>query len=129
MISKLILKKGCQVYYNRTILEINPLKLLEKEYSLLILQFLHLNPTGRTFQQICSSIDHNVAPSKVKTQLNTLRELGFVYKISGKEEFEYLYVLTNRGRYASELVWDLFRICLNPHDPDEEDQDFLGFYK
>jgi DNA-binding HxlR family transcriptional regulator len=110
-------------------LEINPLKLHEKEYTLLILQFLHLNPTGKTFEQICSSIDHNSAPPKVKAQLNTLRELGFLYKKNGKEEFEHLYALTPRGRYASELIWDLFRICLNPHDPDEQDQDFLDFYK
>ncbi len=110
-------------------MEINPLKLLEKEYTLLILQFLHLNPTGKTFEQICSSIDHNSVPPKVKAQLKTLRELGFLYKKNGKEEFEYLYALTPRGRYASELIWDLFRICLNPHDPDEQDQDFLDFYK
>ena len=110
-------------------MEVNPLKLFEQEFILLILQFLHLNPTGRNFEQICSSIDHNVAPSKVKARLSTLRELGFVYKTQGKEEFEYLYALTNRGRYVSELVWDLFRICLNPHDPDEHDQNFLDFYK
>ena len=90
---------------------------------------MHLNPTGRTFGQICSSIDHKVAPSEVNARLDTLRELGFVYKIQGKDQFEYYYVLTPRGRAASEIIWDLFRICLNPHDPDGEDQSYLDFYK
>ncbi|NHJ01036.1 MAG: hypothetical protein EAX86_02790 [Candidatus Heimdallarchaeota archaeon] len=109
-------------------MDVNPLKLLEKEYTLLILQYLHLNPNGRTFEQICSSIDHRAVPSMVNSRLNTLRELGLVIRIKSEKEFEYLFALSNRGRYASEIVWDLFRIILNPRDSDE-DPDMIDFYK
>ncbi|MFX1282672.1 MAG: hypothetical protein ACFFB5_03420 [Promethearchaeota archaeon] len=110
-------------------MEINPLKKLEKEYSLLIMQYLHLNPNGRTFKQICSSIEHQASPSKVKSRLDTLLDLDLIFKIRGKEELEVLYALTERGRCASEVVWDLFRIILNPRDEDNNSSNLLDFYK
>lgn len=110
-------------------MDINPLKFFEKEYSLLILQYLHLNPNGRTFEQICSSIEHHASPSKVQSRLNTLLDLGLIFKIPGKEEFAILYALSNRGRCASEVVWDLFRIILNPHDEEKDERDILDFFR
>lgn len=118
-------KKICE----SSTLVINPLKHLEKEYSLLILQYLHLNPNGRTFEQICSSIEHHATPSEVKSRLESLNDLDFVFKIPGKEEFDTLYALTNRGRCASEVVWDLFRIMLNPREEDQDRRDLLDFYR
>lgn len=109
-------------------MEVNPLKLFEKEYALLILQYLHLNPNGRTFEQICSSIEHHSSPSKVKSRLDTLLDLDLIFKIQGAEEFEVLYALTDRGRCASEVVWDLFRIILNPRD-DRNGRNLLDFYR
>jgi len=110
-------------------LEINPLKKLEKEYSLLIMQYLHLNPNGRTFEQICSSIEHQASPSKVKSRLETLLDLDLIFKVQGKESLEVLYALTERGRCASEVVWDLFRIILNPRDENRNGSNLLDFYK
>ncbi len=107
----------------------NPLKQLEQEYILLILQFLHLNPNGKSFSQICSAIEHNVNPKKVKISLQTLTDFGLVFQMRTKESSEIQYVLSNRGRYASEIVWDLFRIILNPHDSDEDGPDLLDFYR
>jgi DNA-binding HxlR family transcriptional regulator len=109
-------------------LEKNPLALLEKEYTLLILQYLHLNPNGRNFEQICSSLEQ-ATPSKVNTRLETLRKLGLVLKTRGNDDFEILYALTKRGRYISEIVWDIFRIILNPREVDDEDSNFLDFYR
>jgi len=110
-------------------LQINPLKLLEKEYCLLILQYLHLNPNGRNLHQICSSIDHNTDVSAVNSCLSTLSDLGLIVVLRGKEELETVFALTSRGRYASEVVWDLFRIIINPQEPDEEGKSLLDFYK
>ena len=111
-------------------MEINPLKHFEKEYALLILQYLHLNPNGRTLEQIFSSIEHHASPSTVKARLDTLLDLDLVFKIQGKEEFEILYALTERGRCASEVVWDLFRIILNPHDSKTgDDGGLIDFYR
>lgn len=110
-------------------MEINPLKHFEKEYALLILQYLHLNPNGRTLEQIYSSIEHQASPSTVKSRLNVLLDLNLVVKIQGKDEFEVLYALTERGRCASEVVWDLFRIILNPHDNKKGNGDLIDFYR
>jgi hypothetical protein len=107
----------------------NPLKQLEQEYILLILQFLHLNPIGKSFSQICSAIEHNVNPKKVRKSLQTLTDFGLVFQMRPDETSELQYVLSNRGRYASEIVWDLFRRILNPHDSDEDSQDLLDFYR
>lgn len=109
-------------------MEKNPLALLEKEFTLLILQYLHLNPNGRNFEQICSSLEQ-ATPSKVNTRLETLRNLDLIFKTRGNDDFEILYVLTKRGRYISEIVWDIFRIILNPREIDDEDSDLLDFYK
>lgn len=108
-------------------LKINPLELLEKQYSLLMLQYLHLTPNGRNFEQICSSIAE-APPSKIRERLQSLIDLGLVVRFTSKEVFEDLYVLSTRGRYASEIVWDLFRILLNPSENDD-DNDLLKFYK
>lgn len=105
----------------------NPLKLLEKEYCLIILQYLHLNPYGRTFEQIVTSIEHNASPSKVRFRLNEMLDLGLICQEG--EESEVLYALTSRGRSASEVVWDLFRIILNPRDEDDDRRDLLDFYR
>ncbi len=107
-------------------MEVNPLKLLEKEYTLLILQYLHLNPNGRAFERICSSIEHHATPSKVSARLNDLLDLGLVIKIQGEDD-QVLFALSHKGRCASEVVWDLFRIILNPHDDPADDKDFLDF--
>ncbi len=107
----------------------NPLKQLEQEYILLILQYLHLNPRGKTFSQICASIEHDANPKKVTASLKTLSSIGLVYEIKTEDNTEILYVLSNRGRYASEIVWDLFRIILNPHETDEDDPGLLDFYR
>ncbi|MFX0184381.1 MAG: hypothetical protein ACFE95_14970 [Candidatus Hodarchaeota archaeon] len=109
-------------------MEKNPLASLEKEYTLLILQYLHLNPNGRNFEQICSSLEQST-PSVVNTRLETLRNLGLIFKTRGDDDFEILYALTKRGRYISEIVWDIFRIILNPREVDDEDSDLLDFYK
>ncbi|MFX1507359.1 MAG: hypothetical protein ACFFDC_14850 [Promethearchaeota archaeon] len=110
-------------------MEINPLKYFEKEYALLILQYLHLNPNGRTLEQIYSSIEHHASPSTVKARLDILLDLDLIFKIHGKEEFEVLYALTERGRCASEVVWDLFRIILNPHDNNAGEGGIIDFYR
>ncbi|MFX0122408.1 MAG: hypothetical protein ACFFAE_02140 [Candidatus Hodarchaeota archaeon] len=110
-------------------MEINPLKHFEKEYALLILQYLHLNPNGRTLEQIYSSIEHNASPSTVKSRIDILLDLNLIYKIQGKVEFEVLYALTERGRCASEVVWDLFRIILNPHDSKKDNGGLIDFYR
>ncbi|MFX0014885.1 MAG: hypothetical protein ACFFB2_00200 [Promethearchaeota archaeon] len=110
-------------------MEINPLKHLEKEYALLILQYLHLNPNGRTFEQIFTSIEHKAEASKVKSRIRMLLDLGLIFELKGREEFEVLYALTDRGRCASEVVWDLFRIILNPRDDDGSGRDLLDFYR
>ncbi|MHA2173418.1 MAG: hypothetical protein ACXABI_01190 [Candidatus Hodarchaeales archaeon] len=107
----------------------NPLKQLEQEYILLVLQFLHLNPHGKSFSQICSAIEHNANPKKVRKSLQTLTDFGLVFQMRTEESSEVQYVLSNRGRYASEIVWDLFRIILNPHDTDEDGPDLLDFYR
>ncbi|MHA1975576.1 MAG: hypothetical protein ACW98F_02525 [Candidatus Hodarchaeales archaeon] len=107
----------------------NPLKQLEQEYILLVLQYLHLNPRGKTFSQVCNSIEHNADPKKVTSCLKTLSTLGLIYEIKTQDNNEILFVLSNRGRYASEIVWDLFRIILNPHERSEDDPDFLDFYR
>ena len=107
----------------------NPLKQLETEYILLTLQYLHLNPKGKTFSQICSSIEHNANPNKVKKSIKILVDLGLIFEVKPEGESELQYVLSNRGRYASEIVWDLFRIILNPHESDEFDVDTLNFYR
>lgn len=107
----------------------NPLKKLEQEYILLILQYLHLNPRGKTFSQISAAIEHNPNPKKVRKSINTLIEIGLIFRLQAKTDMGTLYVLSNRGRYASEIVWDLFRIILNPHDVTPDDQDFLDFYR
>ena len=107
----------------------NPLNQLEQEYILLILQYLHLNPRGKTFSQICASIEHHANPKKVTVSLKTLAAIGLVYEIKAENNTEILYVLSNRGRYASEIVWDLFRIILNPHESNEDDPDLLDFYR
>ncbi len=106
----------------------NPLKLLEKEYTLLILQYLHLNPTGRTFELICSSIEHHAPPSKVNARLNDLLDLGLVIKVRGEDD-QVLFALSHRGRCASEVVWDLFRIILNPREEQDDGKDFLDFLR
>ena len=105
----------------------NPLKQLEQEYILLILQYLHLNPTGKNFSQVCTSIEHNSNPKSVKKSLRTLIDLGLIFEVKPTDGLETLYILSNRGRYASEIVWDLFRIILNPHETYEDDRDYLGF--
>lgn len=110
-------------------MEINPLKHFEKEYALLILQYLHLNPNGRTLEQIYSSIEYHASPSIVKSRLDVLLDLNLIVKIKGKDEFEVLYALTERGRCASEVVWDLFRIILNPHDNTKDNGDIIDFYR
>ncbi len=107
----------------------NPLKQLEQEYILLILQYLHLNPRGKTFSQICASIEHDANPKNVTKSLKTLTSIGLIYEIKTEDNTEILYVLSNRGRYASEIVWDLFRIILNPHEADEDNSDLLDFYR
>ncbi len=107
----------------------NPLKQLEQEYILLILQYLHLNPRGKTFSQICASIEHNANPKKVTQSIKTLTSIGLIYEIKTEDNSDLLYVLSNRGRYASEIVWDLFRIILNPHESNEDDPDLLDFYR
>jgi hypothetical protein len=107
----------------------NPLKMLEEEYILLILQYLHLNPKGKTFSQISPAIEHNPKPKQVRKSINILLELGLVFQLQAETDMDTLFVLSNRGRYASEIVWDLFRIILNPHDEHLDDQDFLDFYR
>ena len=107
----------------------NPLKKLEQEYTLLILQYLHLNPKGKTFSQISTYIEHNPNPKKVRASINTLVEIGLIFQIPAENSVDTQYVLSNRGRYASEIVWDLFRIILNPHDDFSDDPDFLDFYR
>ena len=110
-------------------MQINPLKLLEKEFILLVLQYLHLNPNGRTLEQISSSVDHNVDPSIINSCLKTLFDLGLVKMVQGEEEFTIFYALTGKGRYASEIVWDLFRVIINPQDSDDLGGDVLDFYR
>jgi hypothetical protein len=107
----------------------NPLKKLEQEYILLILQYLHLNPRGKTFSQISSAIEHNPNPKRVRMSIHTLTEIGLIFQLPAETDMDTLYVLSNRGRYASEIVWDLFRIILNPHDAYPDDQDLLDFYR
>ena len=107
----------------------NPLKILEKEYTLLLLQYLHLNPNGRSFEQIFTSIEHNASPSKVNARLNALLDLGLVIKVRRKGDYDDLFALTNRGRCASEVVWDLFRIILNPHDEEDDDPNLTDFLR
>jgi DNA-binding HxlR family transcriptional regulator len=109
----------------------NPLKRLEQEYILLILQFLHLNPNGKGFSQICSSIEHDANPKSVTKSLKTLIDLGLIFEIypADNEDPQPIYVLSNRGRYASEIVWDLFRVILNPHESLEDSKDSLDFYR
>jgi DNA-binding HxlR family transcriptional regulator len=110
-------------------LDVNPLSLLEKKYTLVILQYLHLNPNGRNFEQVCSSVE-KATPSEVTTRLKTLRELGLINKIKGDNGYENVYVLTKRGRYLGEIIWDIFRIIMNPRDADDdEDFDVLNFYR
>ena len=94
--------------------------------TLLILQYLHLNPNGRTFERICSSIEHHATPSKVSARLNDLLDLGLVIKVEREAE-QTLFALSHRGRCASEVVWDLFRIILNPREEQTDGKDFLDF--
>jgi DNA-binding HxlR family transcriptional regulator len=106
----------------------NPLKRLEEEYSLLILQYLHLNPKGKNFEQICTSIGCK-KPSQVLSRLNDLNELGLLYREMGEGGIENHYVLTKRGRRASELVWDLFHIIQSFDEDDPGKDDLLSFYR
>ncbi|MCK4849230.1 MAG: hypothetical protein KAT16_09405 [Candidatus Heimdallarchaeota archaeon] len=108
---------------------INPLKKLEQEYILLILQYLHLNPRGKTFGQISAAIEHDPNPKQVRKSIHSLVELGLIFQLQAEIDMDTLYVLSNRGRYASEIVWDLFRIILNPHDAYPDDKDILDFYR
>ncbi|MHA2226324.1 MAG: hypothetical protein ACXAC8_14035 [Candidatus Hodarchaeales archaeon] len=107
----------------------NPLKILEKEYTLLLLQYLHLNPNGRSFEQIFTSVEHNASPSKVNASLNSLLDLGLVKNVQRKGDYDTLFALTKRGRFASEVVWDLFRIILNPHDEEDDDSNLTDFFR
>ncbi|MFW9854198.1 MAG: hypothetical protein ACFFFG_04030 [Candidatus Thorarchaeota archaeon] len=106
----------------------NPLKRLEKEYSLLILQYLHFNPKGRSFEQICTAIGCK-KPSLALSRLNDMHELGLVYREMGEGGIENHYVLTKRGRRASELVWDLFHIIQSFTEEDQGRDDLLRFYR
>lgn len=106
----------------------NPLRRLEEEYSLLILQYLHLNPKDRSLEQICTSIGCK-KPSQVIARLNQLGELGLVYREMGEGGIENHYVLTKRGRRASELVWDLFHIIQSFSDDEYGKDDILRFYR
>jgi DNA-binding HxlR family transcriptional regulator len=106
----------------------NPLRRLEEEYSLLILQYLHLNPKGRSFEQICTSIGCK-KPSQVTARLSELSELGLVYREMGESGIENHYVLTKRGRRASELVWDLFHIIQSFNEDEYGKDDLLRFYR
>ena len=74
--------------------------MLEKEYTLLILQYLHLNPNGRTFERICSSIEHHAIPSKVNARLNDLLDLGLVINVQGEDE-QVLFA----GSHFCALIW------------------------
>ena len=94
-----------------------------------VYDYTALNPKGKTFSQICSSIEHNANPNKVKKSIQILVDLGLVFEVKANSNSELQYVLSNRGRYASEIVWDLFRIILNPHESDEFDRDTLDFYR
>ena len=107
----------------------NPLKQLEQEYILLILQYLHLNPRGKTFSQISAAIEHDPNPKQVRKSIRTLTEIGLIFRLQAETDMDTQYVLSNRGRYASEIVWDLFRIILNPHDAYPDDHDILDFYR
>lgn len=107
----------------------NPLKYLEEEYSLRIIQYLQLNPNGRTFEQICGSINTNVLPSEIIVRLKSLEKLGLVLK-EKDESFRVVFSLSQKGKLVGELIWDLFRMIVNPEKNNERsNQDLLDFYR